>query len=395
MTLFEPGFFLQPSIFMQRIGHLRVLLSLLRGKRRTSLERLASSLGVALFSKVPTSEITHGNLREWIDKRQQRTRVGPDPSSVHLQDAYLSDPRLPSLTGTVTPQTTNEVIQWAVQAGLIRRDTGTLSGLGELLETLEEDVVGNTATKYQPVRNPYLFSEAAGSLLIWALVLLSSDLKALTAFLPRLPVGSEFDRSEAGDLLADALAAVLENASDQMGRHVISGLRTSIAALERQRGTPSRGVREHLVAVRLEPLVDLGILKKKDAYRWRYYMGAATRTISPELVSAWPKVSAIVGSAGLDVKRAASSSRIWGWLYKGFQDAQSPVRFAGLDETILAGLYHAANSGEIFEWQEATDLISRAQRSAPKDVRFNVDRYGKVRHIRLPEAMPETAAETG
>jgi hypothetical protein len=399
MSLLEPKLFIQPSIFMQRIGHLRILTALTSKSRRSRLERLGSLLAGTLTQAIPIEEIHHSNIRDWIKKRRQTDKYSSrEPSIVHLQDAYLSDPALPSFTGSITPPTADEIVSWATHVGLIRRDTGSLSSLGDVLATLDGERLDKARTAYDAKRNPYLLQAAddLGALILWALVILSADLLVVARLLPRLPLGTLFDRSEAGDLLADVLALTAkglaeERGSDARNRRQVESVRSLVRALEKQRGTARRGVREHLVAVRLEPLVDLGVLTKADPYRWQYSVGSEAYDAlcrGRPLLEEWPNVGRLVSALSIPLQPLKSKEEMWEFLYGGFTRVQSPVRFAGLDETILAGICVAARSGRYFEWSTGEELILRAQRAAPREVRFNVDRYGRVRHIRLPDKLP-------
>jgi hypothetical protein len=404
--ILAPSVFVQPSIFMQRIGHVRVLLALSTGKPRSTVERLASSLSGLLTAPVDRKALRHENVQEWIKKRQQSSKYPSNDRNlvkVQLQDAYLSDPDLPSFTGTITPPTANEVVNWAMQLRLFRRDTLALSSLGETLATLDREVLGKSLAQYDPEENPYALarSDHAGLALAWALVAITADLLVLKRLLPELPIERVFDRSEAGDVLGHVLEGLIpevrsEATIDRTKGSVASTLEGLVRALEKQRGTPSRGVREHLIAVRLEPLVDLGILGKPDPYRWQYRLDSRTAGAFPKLASnGWPSVASVVEMMGSQLTQTHNTDELWGFLHAGFVKIKSPVSFAGLGETVLAGLAEAAARGRFYEWSTGRTLITSAQKLAPRDVRFNVDRYGEVRHIRLPADPPEGLANVG
>jgi hypothetical protein len=392
--ILEPSLFLQPSIFMQRLGHVRLLLPFMKARRRDSLEGLSTKLNGLITVKVPRSSIPHENLDEWIETRQQLARYSEQSMNpeklVFLQDAYLSDPKMPSYTGSLTPATTTEIVKWAIQLGLLNGEKGSITSLGETMTLIDSRTGASMRPEYDAVANPYLLQRSA--LPPWAMVALTSDWKILRRLLLRLP-NSEFDRSLAGDTLCEVLDEILQEISATKGqdlrtRRLLATLQGQVAALRKQVGQPTRGVREHVIAVRLEPLVDLGILQKKDPYRWRYNIRDpnAVRTLC-ELD--WPNVEALLRAMGLELRRQDESARIWKYLAEGFHEVRSPLGFAGLEETLLVALALATEESSFFEWSTANEVLSQARERSPREVRFNVDRYGAIRHIKLPDELPQ------
>ena len=384
--MFEPEFFVQPSIFMQRIGHLRLLVKIASQRPRQTFDQLAKNLTAKLSERVPKADIPHQNVDEWIEKRQQSDHYVNQPSNMaFLQDVLLSDPRLNSFTGSVTDKVAIQIVRWAVQVHLLRTDSGTLTSLGEVVAELDH-ISLTTSALFQT--NPFIL-EAPSSRLLWGIPVMSADLLALSPVLAKYPVGRPFDRSEAGDLVADVVAAYLESEKSkpsyqQAHLKLVSTLEGLSSALENQRGTGSRGVREHVVAVRLEPTVDLGFLTKPDPYRWRYLM---SQRVEPS-IDDWPATDQVLGSAASELTPIANRSDLWDLLYQGFQRVKSPVGFAGLEETLLAAAVLGADDGRILNWAESKNTLLEVQRAAPKSVKFNVDRYGAIRHVRIPRDLP-------
>lgn len=396
----ESNVFLQPSIFMQRVGHVRLLLDIARVRRRTSFERLAAFMTKSLIdARVASSDLPHDNVATWIEKRQQKDkypgfRSGVVPDKVQFQDAYLSDPNLPSFTGSLTAQVTNEIVRWAVHLGVLKKEIGALSSLGDTLNKIDRLSLDNGFKKYSPNANPYLL-RPPGAAIAWALVVVASDLKVLSLLFRRFPADDVFDRSAAGDMLLDVLLRIQEEMKEEgkrnlQARKTASSLAGMITAMEKQRGLGSRGVREHVVAVRLEPMADFGFLRKPDPYRWQYTLPSVAQAAwnTDDVLEAWPKVGLIVAASGLQLVRTEEAREIWDFLYRGFLLAKSPVGFAGIGETVLCALAYSGNEGKYFEWDVAVSTIEKAREAAPSEIRFNVDRFGKPRHVRLTQDMP-------
>jgi hypothetical protein len=388
---------------MQRLGHLRMLLGAAFGRRRGSMDNLAELLANVLAAKVPSHRLGHQNVEEWLNKRRQAEKYGGTtaPQQVQLQDAYLSDPQLPSFTGSHTRQTTIDIVRWALHLGLVRRDTISLSSKGEALRLAEADRLPRRLTDYDAARNPFAFHTHGGKLM-WGVLTLRSDAVILSDFLSRLPVDTLFDRTEAGDLLADTFLSLGRKLESE--RKTVELRRATMAvakiadAVERQRGRTDKGLREHVVAVRLEPLVDLGFMTKPDKYRWAYVLPSQTRRAFVDqnpLMPDWPhasprdcSVGSMVEAAGWKVRRLEDQVAVWRYLHKGFSTVRSPVNFAGVEETLLAALGAAGDAGWFFELDQAKQLVLDAQRAAPREVRINVDRFGALRHVRIPERFP-------
>jgi hypothetical protein len=384
------AFIPQASIFMQRIGHLRVLLQAAgKGKRRTA-EDLATLLMKTLDQRIPADLLPHSNLWDWVSKRQQQERSGSPGSHgremVRWQDAYLSDPTLPSFTGSLSStRVAIDVVRWGLAAGVFSKE-GTPSGIGSALSRLDS-VAGMSGTRYKPNLNPYLLDQLA---LPWAHALLPADWQVVARLLPRLTSDADFDRTAAGDLLApifDEIRHELLSSRAPEDRRRAKSLEGTITALARQKGTQTRGVREHLVAVRLEPLVDLGILVKPDPYRWIYRRTEShgTEDYVPSRIS----TAQMADAMGAALAPASSWDQVWAALYAAQEVIRSPLGFAGFPEVAIVATYFAAVNGSLLELSTAYQLISWAQQTPEIGIRVNVDRFGKLRHVRLPEAIPE------
>ena len=75
-------------------------------------------------------------------------------------------------------------------------------------------------------------------------------------------------------------------------------------------------------------------------------------------------------------------------LYAAYNGIKSPLGYAPIREVnLLAGVRALAEEGLYFELADALALLKEVQRAQPRDVRFNIDRMGRLTYVKF-EASP-------
>lgn len=380
---------------MQRIGHMRALLGIAEPTRRRSLDDLARLLYAEVSRRVPPSDgDSSDQLREWLQRRQQAGAYPQDISTLQtfqLQHLWLSKPDIPSYTGTITPQTSIEIVRWALACGLLRENTNVLSPTGLLLRRIDAETAGRVS-EYPASKNPYTF-EDIGSRTAWALVVLAADAAVVQLLFSKFPREQRFNRTEAGNLLPECYTEISSSLVRPSDRALSESLQRGIRALQEQEERGGRGLREHHVAVRLEPLVDLGLLTKPDPYLWEYVAPASNLEFEalelPAGDEEWPRISAMAEIWGLDAAKVEDDLEAWSFLWGAFELVKSPVNYAGLKQVLIGATALAARSGALLDPGFSLDILGRMQVRHPKLVRINVDRFGRLSNIRIPRELTE------
>lgn len=349
--------------FMLRLGHLKILLTILAGtsgNRARITRRLAeeltrpvqvtkadaahvadyllkkglcSVLDVSGNARHPRSGARYSQLAVQLDANNHPVEI-KSPSSapeIWFQDWAISDPRTASKVGAVTVDTreiTNKsgvshLVDWAVVIGAANSRLG-LTALGRTAARLTTLLRGD--------ENPYVLGAER---LAFAALLFTADGDVLLPLIIRTAGLRELTKATAVETMlataSDLAAGRSDERSSNRATRAIQDLRKDLGETSSRRNRaasrrPSSSV-WHRVSSRLEALTDLGLMTKTDPSgkdrQYEYYYRAT------------PALTAIAASA----KSAASASD---WTQKHLAQAFAPEGATIGDEGCEAEFHAAA-----------------------------------------------------
>jgi hypothetical protein len=341
------------------------------------------------------------NLRSIALKSQEEGSC-QKPVQVEIQDIYLADPNLPSKRGKLGKEDWRIYPYLAIDLGLLRKDTYSLlvRGLSFLsLVAEEERKAFNKSERLSSVggTNPFRVIEEQRLLLLFSFVERDGDvLGRLYSKLLRL--SEPFTDREAGDYLPEIYRSIAKESRTKVrsGDDLIRIQKVLDTAdkIEAWKGRPYTGsgaIMKH-PTVRLEPLVDLGLLSKPDPFAYRYQVTDATRTFFEPLINAesidyflhHSFFEAASKAFNLSAGHRTDRETILPAIQKAYVILKSPLGYVPiLEVALLAGIRSIIESGYYFEISEATDMLKALQKERPELVRFNVDRWGALTFVKF------------
>jgi len=406
----------RPSRCMQRLGYIKYVLSRGAATSTSSLEKLGHDLVDTVRRKVTVpltpALYTYAKRRltdrTYASLKQELERIGPDFAReqtlrVEIQDAYLADPALPSQTGKLVKADWRKYPNLLTGLGLLREGTYSLMVMGQTLLCLVSRKEVDAFGEYMPQANPFILSDPQR--LLFLFMILNRDGDVLhPLYRALLEEDRVFNDRGAGDLLPSIFRDIEKRCRDRTrsGNDLqrLQQLRDTADTIERwasrQRYT-GKGAREHAITPRLEPFADLGLLDKEDPFGYYY-------TLSQTGLAFW---SAFCGIEAEDIEgflnerffqvaaeaygypmRSIEGEELLARLYMAYNEVKSPLGYAPIKEVgLLAGVRALAEEGLYFELADALALLKEVQRAQPRNVRFNIDRMGRLTYVKF-EASP-------
>ncbi len=399
---------------MQRLGYLKLLIAQASKSSTSSLKALGSNIistVTRLISIYPTPELTNylrvtisgqpdKSLLQQLDKSLSLTK--PTDIKVQIQDIYLSSKNLPSQRGRLVPRDSTNYPRLGVNLGLLRKDLYTPLVRGQvLLHLLEPDEV-SAFQEYNPDMNPLLLKQEQQFFFLYTII--ENDMHIMIPLYRQLlETKEDFADYEAGNLLPGIMRAIYKNFRQQArsGADAIrlKKLLETADVIERwkDREYKGQGARDETITVRLEPLVDLGILVKEDAFAYRYRLSSTGRHLMTLLTKTDndPDIGSqlfthIVDAYNLGLKKLSGDSDRLPFIYESFSRLKSPLGYAPINDVMLLGILLAIRAKRgYFEIQEGIQTIRTIQQKYPLLVRFNVDRMGKFNFIKFEKEIAE------
>ena len=399
---------------MQRLGYLKLLLSQASQSSTSNLKSLGSNLintVTQLISIPPTPELANylqvtlsgqpdKSLLQQLEKSLSLTK--PTDIMVQIQDVYLSSKKLLSQRGRLVPRDSTNYPRLGVSLGLLRKDSYVPLVRGQvLLHLIEPDEV-RAFREYNSDINPMLLTQEQQFFFIYTFT--ESDMHIIIPLYRKLLEEKEdFTDYEAGNLLPEILRDIYKHFRQQIstGADAIrlkKLLKTAeVIELWRDREYKGTGARDEAITVRLEPLVDLGILVKDYPLAYRYRMSSPGRHLmtlltetrdDPDIESRF--FAHIIDAYGLRLKRLSGDSDRLPFIYESFSRLKSPLGYAPINDVMLLGILLAIQSKQgYFEMQDGMQTVRAIQKKYPRLVRFNVDRMGKLNFIKFEKEIPE------
>jgi hypothetical protein len=327
-------------------------------------------------------------------------------AEIQTQDHWLADPSLPSASGAITDRVTDEPPQLAAALRLLRTENYTLTDRGKAMRLVMQGAV-ETIRRGDIGRNPFLLSP--GARLFFLYTLLEEDFDFISAaYRTQLPDISEtFTRME--------FALRLDEACDQLRaswvRRVRSGTDRERVIRLGELAQKIREVREEkatrkletwgggrtpdqLATVRLEPLVDVGLLRR-ERFDYVYSMTTNQRRCFEELAgtdSADDFLQRILFRSYLSslgvVPEKTAPEEIWERIKDAHASLRSTLGYASFKEVVVLAMARLADErlGPCFELQDGIDVIKEQARIHPRSVRFGIRRGGGLTYVKIAES---------
>lgn len=405
--------FEHPSRCMQRLGFIKYAVSRCALSDTSNLASLGQALVTSAAQKVSitlTPEIltyvekrltdrAYQELRRTISKLPEESRF---QSSVRLelQDIYLSSPELPSQTGKLVYEDWKRFPRFLSSLGLMRRGTYSLLVRGHVLLKLVPQEELTAFKEYIPEYNPFKLN--LKQKLLFLRQFIEHDGEVLLPLLSQLcGLGESFTDRDAGDLLPSIFRELERKARPKArtGNDVewLRQLLDVASSIEKWKGKPytGKGAREESITVRMEPLVDIGLLDKKDPSSYRYRISTAGKVFADCFAASngvddflTKRFFQVCGSC-FDITTEPAKDRhfILEGLYGSYNSLKSALGYAPItDVALLAGITSLVEKGIYFEIEDAVNVLKEQHKEHPETMRFNIDRSGKLTYVKFNTA---------
>lgn len=207
---------------------------------------------------------------------------------------------------------------------------------------------------------------------------------------------NEFTDYEVGDLIGELLSNYLsrveKSATSMKDRTAISKLKKTAAKIKEWENKEYAGVgaRDEWATLRLEPFVDIGLLRKPDKFAYKYAFTEGGRRFSSHL-----KMSdnvdtfltdKFVGAAAqlfdLQASPITDSTEALDFLKDSNRLLANNIGYSDVTDTaLLSAINLLQQRNRVLEIEGSIRILKEAQKKTPHDIHFNVDRWGKIKYI--------------
>ena len=399
---------------MQRLGYLKFLLAQASKSSTSNLKALGTSLISIVTRQItisPTPELSEylrvtlsgqpdKSLLQKLGKSLSLTK--PTDIMVQLQDVYLSSKKLPSQRGRLVSRDSTNYPRLGVSLGLLRKDSYAPLVRGQvLLHLLEPDEIG-AFREYNLDMNPMLLKQEQQFFFLYTII--ESDMHIMIPLYRHLlETKEDFADYEAGNLLPGIIRDIYKHFRQQVSTGAdairLKQLLETADVIEqwKDKEYSGKGARDETITVRLEPLVDLGILVKDNPFAYRYRLSSLGRRLMTLLTETnnGPDIGSqlfthIVDAYSLGLKKLSGDSDRLPFIYESYSHLKSPLGYAPINDVMLLGILLAIQAKRgYFEIQEGMQTVRAIQQKYPRLVRFNVDRMGKLNFIKFEKEIAE------
>jgi len=405
-----------PRKSMQRLGFLKYLIWQASLARTNSLRTLGNKLIDAVSRKVPVSltpdlkdyvrhvltESKYKDLRLAALKETNGACKDEGKIEIEIQDYYLSKSDLPSRRGKLVSDDWNRYSQLALDLHFLRPGSYSIMTRGHSFLSLVSDEERKSFDIHAPntpyTTNPLYLSSPQKLLLLFSLVEADGDLlRRLYKIL--LTRNDSFTAIEVGNYLPDIYRMTakesrnrVRSGDDSIRIQRLLDTADKIEAVKRNPNPGGKNPREHGITVRLEPFVDLSLLHKPDPLSSSYEIRKATRSYFEPLIESESVESflnsrffgTVNKSLNFDGMHKVDANSCLSNLQKAYNVLKSPVGYAPITElSLLAGIYSLTEMGTFFEISECIDILKALQKEKPRQVLFNVDRWGMLNFVKF------------
>lgn len=394
------------TVGMQRVGAL-VAAAAISGSRPVPLERFSQQLSDALNHAVIVPAERSEQLEAYVRGLALRQRVSVGPDKIPIQDAWLSDPTLPSATGAVTPAASGDIPQLAASLRIVRDANYTLTDRGKAVRLLADES-NQSVLQHRWEPNPYRVSLGLGLFVIHALLDADGDMvrhayaRLLSASPPtvrRYDFAVQFLDGAAEDLWRRAGKRLTSTSDVQL----INGLKALSKAIQDTDRTKKNaktwgGGRspDQAATVRLEPYADLGLLTKPSRFEYEYSLSVEQRSFFSDLIEASDVaeflrshlVCSYLNARGIPNARRLTDEEIWQRLASAYGEMRTALGYAAFQEVVLLAIGRVLNenNAQYFEVADGIDVIRKQQRLTPRAVQLTATRGGGLRYMRIVES---------
>ncbi len=399
-----------PRKCMQRLGFLKWLTYFCSKTYTSSLTNLGDNLISTLTQKVRISvdenlflyikktliHDIHRNIYSKVTNIEELEKI--NQIDIELQDAYLSDFNIPSKRGRLTNFEKVEFPIFATNLSLIKKGTYSLTVRGNLFLNLIRSDEIKAFKEYLLSSNPLLLSLSQKILLLYSLVERDGDIliKIYNQLLKREDAFSDLEVSE---LLPEILEEIVKESRvkvrnrDDIKR--IQRLEKTIEKLKKIRGKASTGgggIRHEIIAIRLEPFVDIGLLLKNDPFEYKYIITDSTKIFFKELINAESIkyfldnvfFHATNDALNLNKKYNTNIKDVLPSVKKAYDVLKSPLGYVPILELALLSTIYSINDNDyFFEIVDLINLLKYIHKENPLLIRFNVDRLGNLTFVKF------------
>jgi hypothetical protein len=399
---------------MQRTGYLKRLIKRVTTTPTSNLESLGNDLLETVLKRVRIQ--IDENLATYIKARlggNSYTSIKSQTNAwlknggsapfllLELQDLYLSNPKLPSQVGRLVKEDWRKYPQLGMNIGLIRSGTYSPTTRAFSFLNLVPEQELQAFIDYKPEANPFLLSLEQRLFLIY--LFLENDGAILVPLWKKLLTSSEssFSERDAGDLLPPIIRNIISYYKNKL---IPVGLRKRLESLGKSADNialqlnvqdyKSVSAREENARVRIEPIVDLGILQKVNPLRYEYTFSAAGKALADSFTGDEDSTAigeflnqrfftTMAAAQGIQAE-ILSEEDIIPRLRGNWKTISSSNGYAPIEEiALLASIKALVNDNKILEIATARDALIAFQKANPYQVRFTVDRLGTLAHAKF------------
>lgn len=316
-------------------------------------------------------------------------------NGIKLQHVYLSSEILPSRTGKLIYRDWRGYPYLISSLNLGRKGTYSLLVRGKVFLELFSQSELKAFSEPIPEVNPLILTDEQKSFLLYCFIENDGDiLKNLYAQILRQ--NRVFTDREAGDLLPDIYRTLVKFYRSKIRSGVdvkrLDRLARSADNIEIRKGKAYTG-RTHAIIPRLEPFVDLGLLKKQNPYKYEYYFSEQGKEFFTLFCSSEDEdVDKFLNESFFTAlnksfkrkRNSAQKDKIIKIIISVFNRIKSPLGYAPIKEIALFGAIKSlVDDKRYFEINQATKLIKEYQKSHPYAARFQVDRSGAPVYVKF------------
>lgn len=394
---------------MQRLGFLKYVVASASPQR----PQTGASIGRALLNTVSRKHetIIRPEMKEYFDRvfseqhysdfrSRLKKAIEQQPSvqvDLELQDIYLSQDILPSKRGRILSEKEKDLHVFptlAVSLGFLSPDDSVLTSRGRLFANSVSSSENDSFSRVSDV-NPLIITHEQTMILLFSFLQADSDLISLLypIIIKKEGLFTDYEiGNHIGDLLESYLSKAEKSASSMQDKTDIAKLKKTNAKIKAWKNKEYSGVgaRDEWATIRLEPYVDMGLFKKPDKFSFKYeltnggrkflYYFETNNNVESFLYNNY--ISAAAQLFGIETSAVFNSDEALDYLKQSNRLLSNNIGYSDLiDTALLSAIKLLLERKRVLEIEKAINILREAQKNAPRDIHFNIDRWGKVKFI--------------
>lgn len=396
-----------PHRSQQRLGFLKYLTYKASQNDSSTVKVLGTELLRPITKKINVE--INKSLEDYVDQRLRNQFKGISKGQqkkiyLELQDLYLAASEIPSKTGKLYSDDCQKRYPYFLSSiGFAREKSYSLLVRGKvLMEFIPKDEL-DAFVDYSKTLNPFLLNQYQKYIFLYSILENDGDvIKPLYTKL--LTLKNSFSDWTAGNFLPEIYIDITKfyrpSVTSGFDKERLNNLFDSAKKIERWVNKPrtgGRGAKIDAITPRLEPFVDVGLLKKPDPYKYNYYFSPEGKDFF-SLFCAYNDVAKFLDESffsslnkSFKLKaNPADENDIMNSLFSAFDKIKSPLGYAPIKEiALLGGIKSLVDKNKYFEIGQATKLITEYQKAYPYKARFQVDRSGAPIYVKFLNSRAE------